>query len=504
MAYFLDLTANAPDDVFQEALPGIMDMDLFYRWLIITSLSGNFHQGNGANQNWYFNPATEKLEPILFDAALTIIENPLSLENNRLANRVMQIPEFNASFTNLLREYLDDSSHKEKALLFYDETFQKIRRDILTDIKKIQTSSAVLDRIAVERDIVSYNYDLLSNMITENDGIHFLYADESYPLTNAFNTQAYAENFLAWNTSLSEFLAKNPQFEKRTNNIIAIKSGTHIFRRTIIVPKGFILSIDPGARLLFAPGVSLFSYSTVESRGTVSHPIIIQALDPQKPWGVFAIIGTSETNTFTYTHIADGNDATLNGMYFSGSLSVRSSDLIFTNGSITNSRADDGIHVLSGVATITNSLFKDTSSDGIDIDYAKGINSLIANSTFENAGGDAIDLSFSELTLSDNVIHGCGDKGISVGEASKPIIERHIITSCIFGIAIKDRSHAVIEDTELRDNQTGIGLYRKKPHFISGGTAVVFTSTFENNETNISIDEYSDITITDVKRPEIE
>ncbi|TSC79479.1 MAG: Uncharacterized protein G01um101429_466 [Parcubacteria group bacterium Gr01-1014_29] len=496
LAYFLDLVASAPDEVFEKELPHIIDMDIYYRWLVITALSGNFHQGNVANQNWYLNPATDKLEPVLFDSALVSIDaDTLSLKINRLVNRTMQIPTFNKTLSEALKTYLADLSHKERALAFYDETFRAIRKDILSDTKKIQTSAATLARIAVERDIIENNYDKLKRMLDETGAVAFEYADESYPISGKFDASLYKNSFLAHGTPVEEFLRNHPQFSLRPSNTFALSAGTHIFRNTVVIPERYTLRIDPGATLLFGPGVSLISYSRVESNGTMQHPIKAQALDQKKPWGVIAIIRASGTNTFRHTHIQDGNDATFAGLYFSGSLNLRSSDLDFTQGSIARSHADDGIHIYGGRAHIANTTFIDTSSDGIDIDFAKA-DSLFEKNTFRNSGGDAMDLSFSDITIRENSIALCGDKGISVGEASHPTLEKNTIIGCAYGIAVKDRSRAVIKDSLLLANETGIGLYRKKPHFIEGGYAAVSGSTLWANSENIQTDEYSTIHIT--------
>ncbi|GEM_PF-1366641 len=500
LTYFLDLVANAPDDIFAQELPRIVDMDMFNRWLIITTLSGNFHQGNIANQNWYLNPATGKLEPVLFDTALKPIGTTFSLANNRLVSRAMRVPQFNATFTEQLAAYLADGSRKERALAFYDKTYAAVRNDIFSDTKKIQPSLSVLRHVPKERETIAHNYDALSRMLAENGMITFTFAEESYPLEREFNTAAYKNTFLRRGASLTEFLRSHRQFVSRGGDTLALPRGTHVVRSTIVVPEGYTLVIDPGARLLFAPGISLFSYSRVESRGTATRPVAIQALDPKKPWGVFAVLEAPGTNTFTHTHIADGRETTFAGRYFSGMLSVRSSNLNFENGSIARSYADDGIHVFNAQGIITHTLFQDTLGDSIDIDFASD-NTVITHNTFVNAGtddddnGDAIDLSFSKVIIRENVITGCADKGISVGETSTPLIEKNTIIGCVYGIAVKDRSSATITDNILAANSIGIGLYRKKPYFIEGGRAHVRNTIVWDNKTQITADAYSSVDI---------
>jgi len=492
LAYFVDLIANAPADIFEREFPHIVDMDMYYRWLVITALSGNFHQSNIANQNWYLNPATGKLEPILFDTALYAMEDNLPLDLNRLVNRTMQVSAFRKAFSEMLQEYLADESHKDRALAQYDELSRMIRVDILQDTKKIQTTAAVLRHIEEERVIVEKNYDTLRRMLEETGTIAFVFTNETYPVAGPFDQARYKDSFLAHQKPLTQFLREYPQFVTRDNRTLALPAGTHVFPKTVIIPEGYTVIIDPGARLAFGPDVSLFSFSTVYSNGTRQSPITMQSLDAKKPWGVFAVLNAPEASVFRYARIENGNEALFQGLYFSGSLSVRASDLEFLDGYVARSHADDGIHAYGGNIHIARTLFENTGADSVDLDFVAS-SSILEKNTFRKTGenGDAMDLSFSTVLVRDNIIMGCTDKGISAGEKSQITIERNIIAGCSFGIAVKDDAAVRIMDTLLLANETGLGVYRKKPHFIEGGHAFLQNTTLWNNKTAVFKDEYS-------------
>lgn len=492
LAYFVDLVANASNDVFEQEFPHVVDMDMFYRWLIITTLSGNFHQSNVANQNWYLNQATGKLEPILFDTALYALENDIPLDLNRLVNRTMQVPTFRKAFSETLRAYLADGSHKNKALAQYDEIFRMIRSDILSDTKKIQTSAAVLKHIEEEQAIVANNYDALQRMLNETGTIAFIFTEETYPVTAPFNEAQYKDSFLAHRKPIAQFLREYPEFIMRDNRTLALPAGTHVFLKNVYIPEKYTVILDPGAHLLFGSGVSLFSFSTVYSNGTALVPVTMRSLDTKKPWGVFAILHAPETSIFRYTRIENGNDTIFRGLYFSGSLSTRASDLEFLDGYIARSHADDGIHAYGGNVRIARTLFENTGADSIDLDFVAS-SSVLEKNTFRKTGenGDAMDISFSTVLVRDNTVMGCSDKGISVGEKSQLTIENNIIAGCLFGIAIKDNATAHITDTLLLANETGLGVYRKKPHFIKGGHAFLENTILWGNKTPVFVDEYS-------------
>ena len=219
---------------------------------------------------------------------------------------------------------------------------------------------------------------------------------------------------------------------------------------------------------------------------------MIRSLLANEPWGVFAIVNAPQKSALSHVSLRGGKDATINGIYFSGMLSAHNADLEFRHGAIENALADDGIHILSGKTIVADTIFRGNSADGVDIDFAEG-ESLFERNLFIATGGDAMDLSFSKIVVRDNTVEICGDKGVSIGEASRPLIEKNKIKNCVYGISVKDRSEATIANNILENNETAIGLYRKKPHFINGGTAMLSDNQLINNRADIITDAYSRI-----------
>jgi len=496
LAYFLELVENASDEEFEQALPHILNLPKFYRWMLVATLSNSTHQGNIANQNVYFNSADGKLEPVSFDTALARIDGPIDLSKTRLVNRAMQIPRFRAEFTALVRDYVSNPANLESDLAFYDETKKTITGAIMDDTKKVQTSFEVFRLIQSEREIVEHNFQALKKMVDSDGGLNFKFAEETYPLARRPFQKNLFVSFISTFATRDEFLARNLQFRAgKENNTIILSAGTHIFARDVIVPKGQRLVIEPGSTLQFAPGVSLISYSPIEARGTAQSPIRIGRLVYNIPWGVFAAVNTDGENHLNYVYADGGKDDTINGIYFSGTLSFHDADIEFTNGSVARAGADDGIHIQSAKGIIRNSTFSQNSMDAIDIDFARGEDSIFENNIFRETGGDAMDLSFSEMTIRDSTVTDCGDKGVSVGEASNPQIKNITVTRCFFGVAVKDRSHAIISNSSFKENKVGIGLYRKKPYFVAGGTAEIINSIFQDNKEKVTTDEFSSVQI---------
>ena len=132
---------------------------------------------------------------------------------------------------------------------------------------------------------------------------------------------------------------------------------------------------------------------------------------------------------------------------------------------------------------LKDSLFERNAHDGVDIDLPKDGSEITANRFIDNGGGggeggDALDISWSTLRVSRNMIKGCTDKGISVGESSRPVIVDTTIEDCPVGIAVKDSSDALILNTVLRRVGVGVAAYQKHG-FFGGARASLFGVSIE-------------------------
>jgi parallel beta-helix repeat protein len=490
LIYFLSLIANAPDKVFMKEIDAILDRDAFLRWSFLTTIFGDFSQlSNGANINFFFNNATGTFEPVLFDATLAKLSDPIDISQNRLMSRILKQKKLMARFEQIARSYLSNPDHLANDLAFYDSMTDSLLPSIYRDNTKIQTSFEARAQIASDRNIYQHNFLTLASML-ETGGIRFHFAEESYPLGDPLADDEFS-SFRAVSSSRNEFLKNNPLFVAGMEpSVVILPSGSYRLTSDIIIPRNLTVIIREGVKLFLGPSVSLISFSPVTAAGTPAQPILFTRLNAKSPWGVFAVVNTTQKSVFSHVALRGGKDATNNGVYFSGMLSAHNADVEFRHGTIENASADDGIHILFGEAVIADTLFDDNSADSVDIDFARG-ESLFERNLFTATGGDAIDLSFSKIVLRDNTVKTCGDKGISVGEASHPLIEKNSIKNCIYGIAVKDRSEATMINNILEENKTAIGLYRKKPHFITGGEAILSKNEFIGNQQNISSDEYS-------------
>ena len=121
---------------------------------------------------------------------------------------------------------------------------------------------------------------------------------------------------------------------------------------------------------------------------------------------------------------------------------------------------------------------------------------LISKNIFEKNGNDCIDCGTAHPTISDNRIFHCGDKGVSIGERSNPVVENNLIAYCNVGIAVKDQSCPKIKSNEFQFNEIAIKAYQKKKVF-GGAHITIHESEFQNNERISESDEVSSVSLID-------
>lgn len=205
---------------------------------------------------------------------------------------------------------------------------------------------------------------------------------------------------------------------------IIIKKDTYEINRTIVVPRGTFLTIEPGSILKFNEGASLISYSPVNAAGTESEPILFTSKDEDSSWGVVGLV-EADNSVFDHVRFENGNTAVVNHQNFSGSLSLFDSDAVITNSDFLNVHGNDGVWVSRAEVTISQNVFMNNRADCLDLDFGSG---EISENEFINCGDEGIDLMENfDVTVIDNIVVGAGDKGIDADNQLDLILELNTI-----------------------------------------------------------------------------
>jgi hypothetical protein len=287
--------------------------------------------------------------------------------------------------------------------------------------------------------------------------------------------------------SLEEFLLAHPQFQPSPERPGAVElRGSVRFEETVIVPRGTHLLIAPGTDITLERGASLLLYGGLTCVGTETQRIRVHGVDGV-PWGTFAVIRPEETVRIQYTDFRDGGQKQANGMLFTGGVAVHEGDLEILHTRFSDMQSEDALNIKYGHLVMRDCLVERSASDALDIDVGTG---EVRDSRFLDIAGDALDVSYSEVTLKGNEIENIADKGISVGERSRPLIEDNLIKNCSIGISCKDLSQARVNRCTFVENRLAIEAKRKKPMF-GGGSGTFIECVFAANDTLLREDIFS-------------
>jgi hypothetical protein len=174
-------------------------------------------------------------------------------------------------------------------------------------------------------------------------------------------------------------------------------------------------------------------------------------------------------------------------MLFTGGFAVHDGDLRLAHVRVLDMQSEDGINLKNGHIQMRDTLVSGGASDGMDLDFVTG---EVRGSVFLDNAGDGLDLSGSRVVVAGNRFEGMGDKGISVGEDSHPVIVNNLLRGNAIGLSTKDLSFARVAFTTFVGNATAIEAKRKKPMFGGAGGEFV-NSVFSANPVLLHEDAFS-------------
>ena len=257
--------------------------------------------------------------------------------------------------------------------------------------------------------------------------------------------------------------------------------------------------IEPGAVLLMKDGASLLFERKVTAAGVKGRPILVKPVTAGVTWGIFGIVGgKTEGSRLKHISISGGSGGFVGGKYFTGMVSIRStSNIVVEHAELfDNKNFDDLVHVLySSDVVFSNISISDARADGMDVDISTGVS--VVDSSFERIGNDAIDSMTSALLIRNSYLSWCGDKGVSVGENSDVTVHNVTVSNALVGIQSKDGSFVRVKNSRFNNNQTQLDAYMKNWRYNDGGQIVVTGSSFVGDENIIKAAKRSFIIVND-------
>lgn len=481
MEALITLIEDASDEEFEKLAPSLLDLESFYAKDTIHVLAGVYHAGDNGNNIVLLFDATEgRFKTIPFNAGLAVKDRVYEVSYPILEERIWSIDTFREARDDYFRAYVDENIDGD--LEFVDNWIEVMKPEFYADNAKLHNNFMFASALEEARESV-VRYSTLDTTVFDAERTQHTFADDGKPLVFPEEFTFLLDSALA----PGEFAQINPRFKVQNGDIV-LSRGTYTFNNSVVVPRDTKLVIEAGTSIKLGKDVSIISYSPVELIGTSAQPITFSAAS-DRPWGSLAVLNTKEESQVEHVTFTDGSELSANGIWFSGMVAFHNADVRIASSTFKDIEGEDGLNVKGGRANVTNSTFDTSLSDGVDLDYVTD-DSIFSHNMFKNIGGDAIDISWTNIEITNNQVSSCTDKGISVGESSKPTIIGNTVQDCDMGIAIKDSSETLIKDNVISNNRIGVAAYNKKPYF-EGGKGVLEGNTFSDNEEIIWVDEFS-------------
>jgi len=212
-----------------------------------------------------------------------------------------------------------------------------------------------------------------------------------------------------------------------------VPSGSWVIEAPACIPGDLIIA--PGTQLKFKDEAYLIVKGTLTAAGTAETPI--RLAPASRSWRGLFVTEAQGVSELSHVDIVNTSALESGMLRLTAGVSFHRADLRMSNCRFSGSGAEDGLNVIHSELLMDRVSFTDMASDAVDLDFCTA---TIRDCSLETVGGDALDFSGSTVRISDTVVRGARDKGISVGEASTAEVVNCTIADVGCGIAAKDGS----------------------------------------------------------------
>jgi hypothetical protein len=412
----------------------IIDEEKLIVLLALGFIFESWHHFYPTNLNFYYNPHTNLIEPIIRELQpshkVPIIND---LNREEIEKKIKLLTKLNPYLSNYVEKYI------------YDNLFIP---------KLIQT---------IDDIIKEYFYIISSDKFKKYDSIL-----NTESITSSWRTNIGTNNIKYLSSALSknDILLQTPDSGNYSSLIdTIIFKGDLIINETYIINGDEVLIIEEGSNVKFQNNSNIIIYGNIQILGSKKNPVMITNIDDSN--SSIVAIETFGTNNIFHTNFENFSSLHHKNWMNTASLTFYESDVIIKDVKFSkNIKGDDYLNIVrTDSYLIENCEFNNILFDAIDIDYSDG---KIVNSTFKYIGNDAIDFSGSTSDVFNCTFSHCGDKAISCGESSLVDVANCKISVSKFGIVSKDLSFVEALNNKFKGNEFDFGIYQKKDEFGTG------------------------------------
>jgi len=428
----------------------LIDLDKISALISLAISAGTNHALVEFNLRWYYNPVTNKVEPILREIGTIPYKDKSSIlenfeTNNNLSFESIESIEIDdiINFTVSINPFIENIYNKNKVIL---------KEKILENFKRINALF------------------LMDEFLNYEEYVEFL-------KNNPANTEleklikAIKRNNQMINSFVDDYDVKIYEKDKE---VIFIEGDYYINEDLIF--NNVNLTVDKNSKLIFSENADLIiTNSIIKFDGQVNNEIILNA---EAGSGSSIFVGNSDVK-INYSKFYNLSNLDKGLWNLPAAITFFKSEVEILNSIFEdNFKGDDYINFYdSNNIIVKNVNFKNIYADAIDSDFS---NIFINNSNFLNVNNDGIDVSGSFLKIYNSFFENIKDKAISVGERSNTSSYRNTVSKSEMGIVIKDGSIVKDSLSVFTQNNLDLVMFIKKDYY-GPGKIFSYNSNYKSN-----------------------
>lgn len=248
------------------------------------------------------------------------------------------------------------------------------------------------------------------------------------------------------------------------------ENSPYIIKGDVFIPKGSVLNIEPGVRVLFAGGRKFNIFGGLNANGTLKDLIIFTNYSSNFQWSDLAFINSDTASKIEFCSIENGNGYLKGGWDFlGGGIYCENSSLTISNSIIKNCNASEGggIYCQNSSPIIQNTKIENNRSTWTGGILCKESSPLIENClivgnyTINNSSGGISLIDKSDAIIRNNIIINNKLDGIRILQSSAKIKNNIISGNYSRGIYCWEEGSVAVENSTITNNGY-YGIYFEK------------------------------------------
>jgi len=438
-----DTAAGLLRAFLEGALAGgeVFDVDLTARFLCIAELWGAPELLRAENLHFYFNPLTQRIEPIA-DAGpggVVLQGSTAAVLDQPWPAHLLRDPDLAAAFRREATRLADGIAADPQPEWWLGATAAGATSEDAT----------LASRSVRLRDAASRRGGDAAGPVVVLRGDPDAPRRERNPIPTI---------------DVDGALARHPFLERVEGEArLRVKRATWKVEEPLVVPPGVGLDIGDGTTLRFAPGAFVLATGPLRWRGSADAPIVLEALPGAaegSTWQGVVVLRSDEPHHWAHVEVRETSGISFGDWHVASGVTFRASDVRIEDGTIRDNRTEDALNLIRSRFQFRNVSILETISDAFDCDHCDG---SFEGGFVRDVGGDGIDVSGSRVSVASVRFESIRDKAISVGEESRLEARGVRIANVGTAIASKDGSSATIEEATIDGvEHVAVMAYRKK------------------------------------------